>query len=95
MFSVTKPALERLSHKLTHRGAGDGVALRFSRQGGRWTLALDRQTDDDTAFSHDGRTVLLLDKTVSEAMADMTLDARKTRRQSRLRLRRGEHHEVA
>jgi len=94
MLSVTKPALERLSRKLTRRGVAEGMAMRFSRRDGRWTLLLDRRSDDDTAFSHDGRTVLLLDKSVSEAMADMTLDARKTGGRSRLKLHRSEHHEV-
>ena len=90
MLSVTKPALERLSHKLTRRGVAEGMALRFTRKDGRWTLLLDRQSADDTAFSHDGRTVLLLDKTVSEEMADMTLDARKVGQRSQLKLRRNE-----
>lgn len=94
MLSVTKPALERLSHKLTRRGVAEGMALRFSRQDGRWSLLLDRQSDDDTAFSHDGRTVLLLDKAVSAAMADMTLDAQKVGRRSRLKLHRDEHREA-
>ena len=94
MLSVTKPALERLSRKLARRGVAEGMALRFARQEGRWTLLLDRQSAGDTAFSHDGRTVLLLDKAVSEAMADMTLDTRKVGRRSRLKLHRGEHDEV-
>jgi hypothetical protein len=90
MLSVTKPALERLSHKLTRRGVAKGMALRFARGEGRWTLLLDRQSAGDTAFSHDGRTVLLLDQAVSEAMADLTLDARKVGQRSQLKLRRNE-----
>ena len=89
MLSVTKPALERLSRKLTRRGVAEGLALRFARQDGRWTLLLDRESTGDTAFSHDGRTVLLLDKDVSEAMTSMTLDAKKTGGRSRLKLHRG------
>lgn len=94
MLAVTGPALERLARKLSCRGVAEGMALRFARQGGRWTLLLDRESAGDTAFSHNGRTVLLLDKAVSEAMADMTLDARKVGQRSRLRLRRGERHEA-
>jgi hypothetical protein len=90
MLSVTKPALERLSRKLTRRGVAEGMALRFARQDGRWTLLLDRRSAGDTAFTHDGRTVLLLDKAVSEAMADMTLDARGVGQRSQLKLRRNE-----
>lgn len=94
MLSVTKSALERLSRKLTRKGVAEGMALRFSRQKGRWTLLLDRQSAGDEAFSHDGRTVLLLDEAVAGALANMTLDARKIDGRSRLKLRRGEHHEV-
>ncbi len=91
MLSVTKPALERLSRKLTRRGVAAGMALRFARQEGRWTLLLDRESAGDKVFSHDGRTVLLLDNAVSAAMADMTLDARKHGRRQRLKLSRNEH----
>lgn len=94
MLAVTKPALERLSRNLTRRGVAEGMALRFARQDGRWTLLLDRESAEDTSFSHDGRTVLLLDEAVSEAMANMTLDAKKTGGRSRLKLRRGERHEA-
>ena len=94
MLSVTKPALERLSRKLTRRGVAEGMALRFARQDGRWTLLLDRESAGDTPFSHEGRTVLLLDKAASEAMASMTLDARRAGGRSRLTLRRSERHEV-
>lgn len=94
MLSVTKPALERLSRKLQRKGVVEGMALRFARQDGRWTLLLDRESAGDAAFSHDGRTVLLLDKAVSAALADMTLDARKTAGRSRLKLRRGERPEA-
>jgi hypothetical protein len=90
MLAVTQPALERLSRKLTRKGVAEGMALRFARQDGRWRLLLDHQSAGDTAFSHDGRTVLLLDEAVSEAMAGMTLDAQKTGGRSRLKLVRND-----
>jgi hypothetical protein len=90
MLAVTKPALERLSRRLTRKGAADGMALRFKRREGGWTLCLDQESPGDTGFSHDGRTVLLLDADVSKAMADMTLDARKTGQRLRLKLIRNE-----
>ena len=73
MLLVTKPALRRLSRRLTRKGAVDGMALRFTRKEGRWTLSLDHESPGDTAFSHDGRKVLLLDADVSETMANMML----------------------
>ena len=94
MLTVTKPALERLFRKVTRRGVAEGMAMRFARQDARWTLLLDRESAGDRVFSHDGRTVLLLDEAVSEAMADMTLDTRKVGRRTRLKLRRSEHHEA-
>lgn len=88
MLAVTKPALERLSHRLTCRGAAAGMALRFQRREGGWTLCLDREAPGDTTFRHDGRTVLLLAAEVSQALADMTLEAKATGRRTGLKLRR-------
>lgn len=91
MLTVTEPALDRLSRRLARKGAADGVALRFTRRDGGWKLQLDHESTGDTAFSHDGQTVLLLDETVSKAMANMTLDIRKSGHRSGLRLYRSEH----
>ncbi len=88
MLAVTEPALKRLSHRLTHHGVAVGMALRFKRREGGWTLCVDRESPGDTTFSHDGRTVLLLDAEVSQAMAGMTLDAKAMGQRARLRLRR-------
>ncbi|MGH8631555.1 MAG: hypothetical protein ACREU7_12450 [Burkholderiales bacterium] len=88
MLTVTKAALERLSRKLARRKAADDVALRFKRAEGRWRLRIDRLRPGDASFSHEGRTVLLLDEFASEAMATMTLGIRKTETGPRLKLRR-------
>jgi hypothetical protein len=90
MLTVTKPALERLSRKLARKEAADGMALRFTRREGSWALRLDHESAGDTAFTHNGRTLLLLDEAVSKAMANMTLDTRKSGERSRLRLHRNE-----
>jgi hypothetical protein len=92
MLAVTKPALERLSRRLARKGAADGMALRFKRREGGWTLCIDHESPGDTAFSHNGRAVLLLDADVSKAMAEMTLDVRKRGERSRLKLVRNERH---
>ena len=88
MLTVTKPALDRLIYKLVRKKATDDVALRFRRREGGWKLRLDQESDGDTVITHDGRKVLLLDKTVSRAMANMRLETRKSGRRSQLRLRR-------
>ena len=88
MFTVTAGALDRLSRKLARKKPTDGVALRFTRRAGGWRLCLDRARPADTEFTHDGRSVLLLDIAVSQAMTNMTLDVRSTNSGPRLRLRR-------
>jgi len=88
MLTVSSAALERLSTKLSRKKAGDDVALRFTRRAGGWRLRLDRARPADTAFTQDGRQVLLLDPVVSQAMEHMALDATKTDAGSRLRLRK-------
>lgn len=93
MLTVTKTALDRLSRRLARREAAEGMALRFTRREGGWTLRLDHESAGDTAFTHDGRKVLLLDEAVSKAMADMTLDTRGGDQQSRLRLYRNDRRE--
>lgn len=88
MLMVTRPALKRLLRRLARKEAGADMALRFTRRKGGWRLRLDRASPDDTAFTHEGRNVLLLDETVSKAMANMKLVVTETEAGPRLRLRR-------
>jgi hypothetical protein len=88
MFTVTAAALDRLSRKLARKKPTDGMALRFTRRAGAWRLRLDRARPADMEFRHDGRSVLLLDTTVSQAMTNMTLYVSSTDSGPRLRLRR-------
>ncbi len=88
MLAVTEAALKRLSRRLTHHGAAVGTALRFTRRDGRWKLGQDQERPGDVKFAHEGRDVLLLDKSAASAMANLTLEVRKTDEGPRLRLRR-------
>lgn len=88
MLTVTKAALERLSRRLSLKKAADDVAMRFTRRTGGWRLRLGRTGPDDTAFAHEGRNVLLLDKSVSSAMANMKLDVKADEADAGLKLRR-------
>ncbi len=88
MLTVTAGALERLSSKLAGKKARDDEAFRFTRRTGGWKLRLDRARTADTEFTHEGRSVLLLDGAVSQAMTNGTLDVRTTDVGPRLRLRR-------
>jgi len=87
MFTVTEPALERLSPRLARKGAADGRALRFTRREVGWNLRQDGAHLDDTAFAHQGRIVLLLDAAVAKAMAALTLGASSTETRAALKLR--------
>jgi hypothetical protein len=88
MLDVTKPALNRLSHRLTLKRAAADIALRITRREGAWRLRFDRQRPGDTAIANDGRNVLLMEETVTQATADMKLCVRATETGPRLRLRR-------
>jgi len=88
MFKVTAAALDRLQRKLTGKKAKDDEAFRFTPRTGGWKLRLDRARPADTEFTHDGRSVLLIDGAVSQAMTDMTLDVKSTDSGPRLKLRR-------
>ena len=95
MFTVTAAALDRLSRKLAGKNANDDEAMRFTRG---WRLRLDRTRPDDTAFSHEGRNVLLVDaamatatataKAMAKAMASLTLDVCSAETGAMLELRR-------
>ena len=86
MFTVTRAALDRLSNKLARRKPTQGLTLRLARTAGGWRLRLGRARPEDRQFGHDGQCVLLLDGTVSEAMAKMKLDVSSTDSGPRLRL---------
>ncbi len=87
MLTVTPGAGVRLLRKLARKGATDDTAMRFTRRTDGWRLSLDHARPADTAITHEGRIVLLLDEQVSQAMADMTLDVRNTKAGQRLALR--------
>ena len=86
MITATPGARVRLLRKLTRKDATDDVAMRFTRRTGGWKLRLDHARSADTAITHEGRLVLLLDEQVSQAMADMTLDVAGTEAGPRLTL---------
>ncbi len=88
MLNVSKPALARLSRRLTRAGGDQEVALRFTAYEGGWKLTPDQARSGDVTFARDGRNVLVLDESVSQAMADFTLDLRRTDTGPRLRLHR-------
>jgi hypothetical protein len=87
MLMVTNAALDRLLWKLSHKKATDAEALRLTRKSKGWQLRLDRARSTDTAFTREGRRVLLMDRAIADATADMTMDARTTEAGPRLKMR--------
>ncbi len=87
MLTVTPAARERLTRKLLRKKAGEDEAMRVTPKAGGWKLAVDRARPADTAITHEGRTLLLLDKETSQAMTNVTLDVKDTSAGPRLKLR--------
>jgi Fe-S cluster assembly iron-binding protein IscA len=87
MLTVTPAARERLARKLARKKAGENEAMRVTRKTGGWKLAVDHARPDDTAITHDGRILLLLDEAASQAMRNATLDVQDTGAGRRLKLR--------
>lgn len=74
MLAVTEAAGAHLAQLLRKHGAPGEMAVRFVCEGVGIALEMDDERADDTAYLHEGRTVLLLDTRVSELLADDTLD---------------------
>lgn len=90
MLTVSPAALDHLSWKLSVKNVTDGSALRFSRKPGGWKLHRDESRPMDTAFAHNGKTVLVLDKDASAGLADKSLVMASTVDGPKLRLVTGE-----
>jgi len=87
MVTVTPAARERLARKLARKKAGENEAVRVARKPGGLKLCIDRARPDDTAITHDGRILLLLDEAASQAMTRATLDVQYPGAGQRLKLR--------
>ena len=84
MLTITEAAAAYLANKLDEEPAGEAVRFVFGLQG------LEPQPSvvlpGDTTFEHQGRIVLVLDKTMSQMLEDKTLDVEETKDGSTLRL---------
>jgi Fe-S cluster assembly iron-binding protein IscA len=74
MLSVTENAAAHLAEMLNE--APDEAAVRFVPQGNGLLPQLDSERPGDTKFTHDEKTVLVLDQQISELLADKTLDVK-------------------
>lgn len=87
MLTITESAGAHLAELLVEHNASEDLTIRFLLIGEKLTPKLDSVRHDDVTFEHEGRTVLVLDKPLSERLADTTLDVKEASDGVRLRLR--------
>jgi len=74
MLTVTDAAGARLAQMLGQQCLAEEFAIRFVYEGRGIVIQQDSERAGDTAFQHEGRTVLLLDAQISEQLTELTLD---------------------
>ena len=74
MIQVTERARETFKNKLEDLIERPGVMLRIGSTDSGLEIFPDTLKVDDQIIEHDGRAVLLIDKGVSETLADTTID---------------------
>lgn len=74
MLIITDSARANLAQMLEQQGAAPETAVRFVSDGQGIALQPDSEREGDTAFKHEGRTILLLDSQMSDLLSGVTLD---------------------
>ena len=76
MLNVTPAASEYLNGILVRAKAPSEAAVRIGhkKDGAGLATTIDRERDGDQHFDCEGRTVLVLDSEIANALADQTLD---------------------
>ncbi len=78
MLTLTEAAGGYLSDVLEQANAPTETAVRLKVGPDGLKAAIDEQRPGDAAYAHEGRKVLLLDESASEALAEKTLDLQPT-----------------
>ena len=78
MINLTDAASEHLANLLEESDVPDENAVRLVMGAEGLSLATDEPGEADTKFDHNGKTVLVLDAQVTEALGDRTLDVEDT-----------------
>lgn len=86
MITISRSAYDRLADMLAHLPADVGV--RIYLRSGRARLRPGRERPGDEVVRHQGRTVLVFDRSTAQYIEQRSLDARATENGPRLRLRR-------
>jgi len=74
VFQVSDAAAAQIAEVLLNSEAPDDVVIRLGWVGEGVTICLDEARPDDEMFAHEGRTVLVVDRQVSESLSDKKLD---------------------
>ena len=76
MPTLTEAAARSLDERLDAAQAEAGTAVRLERRHeDLWTMRLDRKAAGDTVFNYRGRTVLLMEQSVAETLANTIVDS--------------------
>jgi Fe-S cluster assembly iron-binding protein IscA len=85
MFTVTDGAIAKVAEMIENAQAPKSVALRIVAKGEEtFGMRMDGAKPGDTTFDHDGKTVLVLDKEVSESLKERMLDVKNTKKGAEL-----------
>jgi Fe-S cluster assembly iron-binding protein IscA len=74
MLTMTETAGAHLVDLLGEAEVPEDVAIRFVIESEELTLRLDKERPGDESFSHEGKTVLLVDEEMSTMLSEKTLD---------------------
>ncbi|MGH7201682.1 MAG: hypothetical protein ACREJB_13825 [Planctomycetaceae bacterium] len=78
MLKVTDNAGVLLNRMLETAGAPEGAVARIASGDAGFTLGVDEVRAGDETYEHDGKTVLAVNESVSQALGNQTLDAQMT-----------------
>lgn len=86
MVTVTEEAKAHLATILDENNIPEEQAVRLLVGPNGLGLAPDTPKDEDTAFDHNGRTVLLMEQNIAEQLDGRTMDVEETEQGAQIKL---------
>jgi len=68
MLAITQSAGDYLTRLLVEAQAPDDKCVRLATKGDRLMMQFDKEEPGDTTFSHEGRTVLVVDQELAQGL---------------------------
>jgi Fe-S cluster assembly iron-binding protein IscA len=78
MLTLTDAATEHIANLLDETDTPDDTAIRLVASEEGLAMVADNAKPEDTTFDHDGKTVLVMDQQVADALDGRTLDVAET-----------------